>query len=100
MARRTLGARRLASAVQRPPDISGPEDIAFRTAIPGELGYRDSYGIAQCPLQYPMHCHMEPSQTANGGNYPGGLVPTGRSPVTLIVISATQGSIATRRRNS
>ena len=58
----------------RPPDISGPEDIALRNAIPGELSYRDSYGVAQCPLQYPMHCHMEPSQTANGGNYPGGMV--------------------------
>ena len=23
---------------------------------------------------YPMHCHAEPSQTAAGGLYPGGLV--------------------------
>ena len=26
------------------------------------------------PLDYPMHCHTEPSQTAAGGNYPNGLV--------------------------
>jgi hypothetical protein len=28
----------------------------------------------QFPLLYPMHCHTEQSQTANGGNYPQGLV--------------------------
>jgi hypothetical protein len=42
--------------------------------MPQELRYRDDYGIAQCPVEYPMHCHMEPSQAAKGGNYPGGLV--------------------------
>lgn len=26
------------------------------------------------PLDYPMHCHTEPSQTAAGGNYPHGLL--------------------------
>lgn len=26
------------------------------------------------PLRYPMHCHMEMSQTANGGQYPQGLI--------------------------
>ena len=26
------------------------------------------------PLYYPMHCHMEMSQTAGGGNYPQGLI--------------------------
>jgi FtsP/CotA-like multicopper oxidase with cupredoxin domain len=26
------------------------------------------------PLMYPMHCHMEMSQTSGGGNYPQGLV--------------------------
>jgi hypothetical protein len=26
------------------------------------------------PLLYPMHCHMEMSQTANGGQYPQGMV--------------------------
>lgn len=26
------------------------------------------------PLDYPMHCHTEPSQTAAGGNYPSGLL--------------------------
>lgn len=28
----------------------------------------------QFPLVYPMHCHMEMSQTAAGGNYPQGLI--------------------------
>lgn len=26
------------------------------------------------PFSYPMHCHMEMSQTAGGGNYPQGLI--------------------------
>ena len=26
------------------------------------------------PLYYPMHCHIEMSQTAGGGNYPQGMV--------------------------
>jgi len=26
------------------------------------------------PLDFPMHCHTEPSQTAAGGNYPSGLL--------------------------
>lgn len=26
------------------------------------------------PLRYPMHCHIEMSQTAGGGNYPQGLI--------------------------
>ena len=58
----------------RPPDICGPEDRPLRDVMAEELGYRDDYGLPQCPLEYPMHCHMEPSQTARGGNYPGGLV--------------------------
>ncbi len=28
----------------------------------------------QFPLRYPMHCHIEMSQTAGGGNYPQGLI--------------------------
>lgn len=58
----------------RPPDICGPEDRPLRTVMREELAYRDDYGIPQCPIEYPMHCHMEPSQTAKGGNYPGGMV--------------------------
>jgi len=58
----------------RPPDIAGPETLPLRQALKQELSYKDSYGLPQCPLEYPMHCHMEPSQTARGGNYPGGLV--------------------------
>ena len=26
------------------------------------------------PLYYPMHCHIEMSQTAAGGNYPQGMI--------------------------
>jgi FtsP/CotA-like multicopper oxidase with cupredoxin domain len=59
---------------ERPPDIPGPESRPLRDALRGELSYRDPLGIPQCPIEYPMHCHMEPSQTARGGNYPGGLV--------------------------
>ena len=58
----------------RPPDIPGPANRPLRDVIPEELGYLDSYGLPQAPLEFPMHCHMEPSQTAAGGNYPGGLV--------------------------
>ena len=58
----------------KPPDICGPEARPLREVMRQELGYRDDYGIAQCPVEYPMHCHMEPSQAAKGGNYPGGLV--------------------------
>jgi FtsP/CotA-like multicopper oxidase with cupredoxin domain len=58
----------------RPPDIPGPEHLPLRTALRQELAYRDEYGIRQSPLVYPMHCHVEPSQTAGGANYPGGLV--------------------------
>lgn len=58
----------------RPPDIAGPEELPLRQVMAGELGYRDALGVPQCPLEYPMHCHMEMSQTAHGGNYPGGLV--------------------------
>jgi len=43
--------------VKRPPDAM-------------ELVWRNRSG----PWRYPMHCHAEPSQTAGGGLYPGGLV--------------------------
>ncbi|NKX50594.1 multicopper oxidase domain-containing protein [Arthrobacter deserti] len=43
--------------VKRPPD-----------AIPPVWAARDR------DWEYPMHCHAEPSQTAAGGMYPGGLV--------------------------
>jgi hypothetical protein len=26
------------------------------------------------PLLYPMHCHIEMSQTASGGQYPQGMI--------------------------
>jgi len=63
----------------RPPDIAGNENIPLRNLIPNELaltisGPNGSPGVPQSPLAYPMHCHMEPSQTAAGGNYPQGSV--------------------------
>jgi FtsP/CotA-like multicopper oxidase with cupredoxin domain len=58
----------------RPPDIPGPVNRPLNVAMREELNYRDKNGLYQSPIEYPMHCHMEPSQTAAGGNYPGGLV--------------------------
>lgn len=58
----------------RPVDIPGPATRPLSQALAEELAYVDSYGLAQSPLEFPMHCHMEPSQTAHGGLYPGGLV--------------------------
>lgn len=59
----------------RPPDLPGPKNVPIREAAREELALVDSrYGLPQKPLAYPMHCHAEMSQTAAGGNYPGGLV--------------------------
>jgi len=63
----------------RPPDIAGDKSIPLRTLIANELGLKisgpnGSPGFPQSPLVYPMHCHMEQSQTAAGGNYPQGSV--------------------------
>lgn len=63
----------------RPPDIAGDNTVPLRSLIPNELaltisGPNGSPGVPQSPLAYPMHCHMEPSQTAAGGNYPQGSV--------------------------
>ena len=56
----------------RPPDIPGDERIPLRDLIPNELAL--VLITPQSPLAWPMHCHMEMSQTAAGGNYPQGLV--------------------------
>lgn len=56
----------------RPPDIPGDEHIPLRDLIPNELAL--VLITPQSPLSWPMHCHMEMSQTAAGGNYPQGLV--------------------------
>jgi len=56
----------------RPPDIPGDERIPLRQLIPNELAL--VLITPQSPLSWPMHCHMEMSQTAAGGNYPQGLV--------------------------
>lgn len=63
----------------RPPDIAGDPNIPLRELIPEELaltipGAQGSPGMPQSPLPYPMHCHMETSQTAAGGNYPQGSI--------------------------
>jgi hypothetical protein len=42
-----------------------PDDIPEEAWPPREEAF---------PLRYPMHCHMEMSQTAAGGNYPQGLI--------------------------
>ncbi|HEY5975365.1 MAG TPA: multicopper oxidase domain-containing protein [Geobacteraceae bacterium] len=57
----------------RPPDIAGDQSIQLRDLIPEELALVLG-DVPQSPLGYPMHCHMEPSQTAAGGNYPQGVV--------------------------
>jgi FtsP/CotA-like multicopper oxidase with cupredoxin domain len=57
----------------RPPDIAGDQNIPLRNLIPNELALVLG-DVPQSPLGYPMHCHMEPSQTAAGGNYPQGTV--------------------------
>jgi FtsP/CotA-like multicopper oxidase with cupredoxin domain len=57
---------------ERPPDIAGDERIPLRDLIPNEL--KLVLDTPQSPLAWPMHCHMEMSQTAAGGNYPQGLV--------------------------
>ena len=43
--------------VRRPPDVVAPV-----------------WDARSADWRYPMHCHAEPSQTAAGGLYPGGLV--------------------------
>ncbi len=56
----------------RPPDIPGLKSTPLRQLIPHEL--TTVLYTLQSPLMYPMHCHMEMSQTAAGGNYPQGLI--------------------------
>ena len=57
----------------RPPDIPGDQSIPLRVLLHEELALVLG-DVPQSPLGYPMHCHMEPSQTAAGGNYPQGTV--------------------------
>jgi hypothetical protein len=46
------------------------EELDVFFAIPGTSGRT----MRQSPLHFPMHDHTEPSQTANGGNYPMGMI--------------------------
>jgi hypothetical protein len=57
----------------RPPDVAGDPSTPLRDLVPQELALILG-GVPQSPLQYPMHNHTEPSQTAAGGNYPQGSV--------------------------
>lgn len=57
----------------RPNDIPGPRNIPLRTLLAQELALVIG-DVPQSPLKYPMHDHMEQSQTAAGGNYPQGDV--------------------------
>jgi hypothetical protein len=56
-----------------PPDIPGRDTAPLRDLIPNEFRFVLG-GVPQSPLKYPMHDHMEPSQTAIGGNYPQGTM--------------------------
>lgn len=58
---------------QRPPDIPGNTATPLNELIPEELALVLG-DVPQSPLEWPMHCHTEQSQTAAGGNYPQGLV--------------------------
>ena len=60
---------------ERPPDIPvHPNNPNRLLRIDAAQELTLSFGdVPQSPLQYPMHCHMEMSQTAAGGNYPLGM---------------------------
>lgn len=60
-----------------------PPDIPDQTWAAIEAGTQEE----PFPMAYPMHCHQELSQTANGGNYPQGLV-------THLIIEGPLGSHA------
>jgi hypothetical protein len=59
----------------RPPDIpQDPQRLRpLREVIPNEFRFILG-GVPQSPLKYPMHDHMEPADTAIGGNYPQGAL--------------------------
>ena len=57
----------------RPADIAASPSIPIREAAQEELGMIVG-DVPLSPLSWPMHCHMEMSQTAAGGNYPQGAV--------------------------
>lgn len=79
-----------------PPDvITDPADPVAWSAAGGvpEVEVAPGEHRSQFPLVYPMHCHLETSQTAAGGNYPNGsmthwsiLSPTIGGPVDPALI--------------
>lgn len=58
---------------KRPPDIPGNRNLPLRELLREELATVKG-DVDLSHVSYPMHCHMEMSQTAAGGNYPQGLV--------------------------
>jgi len=57
----------------RPQDIPGDPNRPLRDVLAQELALVIG-DVPMSPLRYPMHDHMEPSQTAAGGNYPQGTI--------------------------
>jgi FtsP/CotA-like multicopper oxidase with cupredoxin domain len=62
-----------------PPDIPGDTWARLKngTSTEGQFNNNPQHpgpGLQGFPLAYPMHSHLELSQTAAGGNYPQGLV--------------------------
>jgi FtsP/CotA-like multicopper oxidase with cupredoxin domain len=57
----------------RPPDIPGDPAIPLRDLLTNEWRFVLG-GVPQSPLKYPVHDHVEPSNTAIGGNYPQGKI--------------------------
>lgn len=50
-------------------------DVLLPFVVPPDIPPAAWPPVEECfPLLYPMHCHTEMSQTANGGNYPQGLI--------------------------
>ncbi|MFA5110676.1 MAG: multicopper oxidase domain-containing protein [Desulfobaccales bacterium] len=62
--------------MMRPPDIP-PQTWAKQIAGTSDEGFVDNLMHGPnggFPIAYPMHSHQEISQSANGGNYPKGLI--------------------------
>jgi hypothetical protein len=55
------------------PFVRPPDAHPWPPSDPGVFT-RDLSGAGTRGMVYPMHCHMELSQIANGGNYPHGLL--------------------------
>ena len=49
-------------------------DVLLPYTMPPDVERWPPLSDAHFPMMYPMHCHMEMSQTSNGGDYPNGAV--------------------------